>query len=510
MKVERIHRGLPLPQRVIAGSAKMIALFSLLALSLGTTYAASPQVFSDADLVRILALGVIVNGAALLLMLIRRVPWVVNVLLATVAVFGIASSHAIHTDLVFTNPPLLWLLLGAAGFALFVAFGAMDRSPSVGLAIVAVVSTVAGLFAANLFGRGEPSVELVDMSHMRDVTFERRPNVYFLSFDGIAPRILLRKYMDLETTPFHDLFEDRFRRFENFFAHAPWTNYSLDSVLALVPMRRRGTEGKSPGSHRSHLFSGHVESPLIRLFKFNGYETATAYESDFFGRTKGPFIDRYWNGGARALCSLLDQRVRAMSFWGYCLWFGHRRHLFDVRQELIDRFGGAAFRDGPQFAMAHVWTPGHADKPFHYSDEDHRREFRAGYLRGSVDAAWFLQRLLAHLDENDPQAILLVYGDHGPMLSLNVAFADTPEFVVHDRYGVLGGVYPPGACEREFDKAQEKRPYLTVLDAVHAVLRCLSGGKSALRTDPADYWLDGWPELVPDGHLRTYAEFLYE
>lgn len=496
-------------KRVIAGSAKAIALFALLGLSLGATYAASPEFFRVSDLVRILALGVAVNSGALLLALLPRAPWAANILLSAFAVFGVASAHAIHTDLAATNPPLFWLLLGAAGFALFAAFGAIDRSPGLGLALTCLVSTVTSLFAADhFFARDDPAAASVDMSHVRDVMFERRPNVYFLSFDGLSPRVLLRKHMDLETTPFHDLFADRFRRFSNFFVHASWTSYSLGSVLALKPMRR-SANGANGGETGLHLFSGHVESPLIRLFKFNGYETTTVYETEFFGTTKGPFIDHYWNGGTGALCGLLAPRVRAVSFWGYCPVFGQRRHIFDVRQEVIDRIGEVALRNGPQFAMAHLWTPGHAFN-FRYGDEGQLRRFRAAYLRGAVEAAWLLQRLLAHLDESDPQAILLVYGDHGPLLSAHATFADSREFIVQDRYGVLGGVYPPGACEQEFDEAQERRPYLTVLDAVHAVLRCLSGGESPLRTIPPDYTLDGWPELVPDGHLRTYAEFLYE
>ena len=105
---------------------------------------------------------------------------------------------------------------------------------------------------------------------------------------------------------------------------------------------------------------------------------------------------------------------------------------------------------------------------------------------------------------------LLVFGDHGALLSTNVAFADAPEFVVQDHFGALGGVYPPDACAEWFDEAQEKRGYLTLLDAVHTVIRCLSGGESALCAPPEDYYLGGWNGVVPDGHRRTYKEFLYE
>ena len=519
MKMEHKRRALPLRLRLVAGCAKTIALFSLLALSLGTTYAPSSNAFSDSDLLGILALGAAVNGGALLFVLLPCAPWIANAWVSALAVFGIASSHAIHTDLLFTNPLLLWSLLGAAGLASFVAFGAIDRSPSLGLTLVALVSTVTSLVAADhLLARDDPPPALVDMPNVRDVTFERRRNVYFLSFDAMAPRVLLQKYMDLETTPFHELFAARFRRFENFFVNGINTTISLGLVAALderwytrASMAARDHTGNFSSLQ---LLSGHTESPLFRIFRNNDYETTFAYGDAFFGKTKGPFLDHYFVGGDSALCHLLDARIQIVAFWGHCFLGRQRRLESDVWQQVVDRLGEASFRNRPQFAMAHIYHPGHTAPGFRYSDEDHLRRYRAGYVRRSGIAAKLLMRLLAHLDANDPHAVLLVYGDHGPFLSRRDV-RDTPrvnglEFVVQDHYGVLGGVYPPDVCKKWFDQAQERRTYLTLLDAVHAVIECLSGGESALHVSPKDHPVGGWQGVVPDGWNRTYAEFLYE
>ena len=79
-------------------------------------------------------------------------------------------------------------------------------------------------------------------------------------------------------------------------------------------------------------------------------------------------------------------------------------------------------------------------------------------------AIW--KRFLEHLKHNDPDAILYVYGDHGPGLSQGVSFEDAPTFVVQDKLGVLGGVYPPDACATYFDETLSKG-YMTALDGVH-------------------------------------------
>ena len=504
--------------RVFVAGAKVLVVFSLLALSLSTTYAASPEAFSDSDLLGILMLGGAVNGGALLVGAGRFAPWTANALLAVLAVIGIAGSYAVHTDLILVGPVLLWALLGGAGFALFVAFGAIDRSPSVGMALAALGSLAVGIYTAELWFKANRTAQGVvvtgDRSNLRDVTFVRRPNIYFVSFDGMAPRVLLRKYMGLESTPFHDLFERRFRRFENFFVNALYTTHSLQLPFALdertyVTMIREYRE-KTGRDDVVRLVAGQSPAPLLGILKKNGYETSTAYEAEHFGKLKGPYVDHYFTGRDRTVCNLLDRRVRAFSFWGYCPMVGDDRiGHYRTQMRVVDHVGRASLRDGPQFAMAHIYVPGHTSASFQY-DEENLRWFRAHYRRGSAVATGLLAHLLAHLDEHDPDAILLVFGDHGPGLSIGVAFADAPDFVVQDYFGALGGVHPPDACEEWFDEAQQRRGYLTLLDAVHTVVRCLSGGESALRAPPEDYYVGGWQGKVPDGDRRTYKEFLYE
>lgn len=475
--------------------------------------------FSESDLVGILALGGATNVAVLLAVLfcVRRM-WVVNALFSIVAVFGVANAHAMHTDLFLDQPMVVVGLLAGAGLALFVAFGAIDTLGSRWLALPVLMSIAACSWGGyQIWGRSDVVVAFGDTSNIRDVVFQHRPNLYFVSFDALAPRVLLRKYMGLETTPFHELFETRFRRFENFFVDAVSTRYSLGTLLALderhyATMWREVRAKTDNRAWDPMLFSGQSPSPLFRLLKNNGYETATAYEDEFFGKRKGAFVDHYYTGGRHVVCGLLDEHIRAVSFWGHCLATSgdpsNQGH--EVRQRVIDSIGEAAFRDGPQFAMAHLYTPGHADRSFRYSDNDQLERFRATYLSRLGEASALLSRLLAHLDANDPDAILLVYGDHGAYLSNGVAFADAPEFVVQDHYGVLGGVHPPTACQDEFDATYARQAYMTLLDATLAVLRCLSGGQSALRVSLGSRVIGDWHGVVPGGNFRPYSEFLYE
>ena len=321
-----------------------------------------------------------------------------------------------------------------------------------------------------------------DMSNIQSITFQETPNLYFISFDALAPRALLRNYLGIENTRFHDLFDDKFRRFPNFFVNAVRTFQSINMLMSLDEDVFFNTKG-SMNAHLSSMFSGALPSPLLRILSENGYETSALYNDTFFGYPKGPHIDNYF-------INLVDTTSGIT-------------HGGEFLLDKLTKLGG----DRPQFLIAHLLMPGHTSPYFRYDDQDHLDQFKSFYTRESNSAARYLEDIVAHLKHHDPNAILLVYGDHGPLVSQGMGFDEAPEMVVQDRFGVLGGVYPRDRCSTYFDTAEEQG-YLTVLDAVHAILGCLSGGQSVL-VRPRENRLGGFGG-VPLNSGYTYEDFLYE
>ena len=416
----------------------------------------------------------------------------------------------------------------------------------------------------------------VDMSKFQSVTFQEAPNLYFISFDALAPRALLRNYLGIESTRFHDLFDDEFRRFPNFFVNAVRTFHSINMLMSLDEDVFLSINVMSP--HGASLFSGALPSPLLRILSENGYETSALYNDTYFGYPKGPHIDNYFINRVNAIDIDFDfDAVNGVRQEGVCtvtqelpdydlaeirtgqyipgegpIWtvkfFPARlkgdsvvvRSDFDMyldqgrlvyvkspcEQEdvaprfflqvtpkerhrgefLLDKLTKLA-SDRPQFLIAHLYMPGHTAPYFRYDDQDHRDQFKSSYTRESNSAARYLEDIVAHLKQHDPNAILLVYGDHGPLVSQGMQFDEAPEMVVQDRFGVLGGVYPRDRCSTYFDAAEEQG-YLTVLDAVHAILSCLSGGQSVL-VKPRENRLGGFGGVPLDSGY-TYEDFLYE
>ncbi len=499
------------PRRVKA-ALKFVFATLLVAAAFAATHASSEAAFSESDLRDILVLGGTVNTVLLLATLfLLRYKVVANAVLSLIVLASVATAYIIHTDLYLTgNGAALIALCAGSGAGLFVAFRVIDEQRWGGIALSAAALLGLGIIASEYPETGDVPAT-VDTTYIRDISLRETPNLYFVSFDAMAPRALLKKYLGLETTKFHDLFDVNFRRFPNFFANAVKTKNSLNTVLALdvdayaAQRKELSAMGYDPDPQ---LFSGRNPSNLLGILHGNGYETTSIYRDGHFGREKGKYINNYVISSNEIVCSLLDAAIRDFSFWGYCLLAGKGVDMLSRQALSVERITKVNADDKPQFVMAHLYAPGHTDKSFRYDDAEQIEAFRRGYIKRSERAARYLDLIIRHLEENDPGAILLVYGDHGPFLSQRLQFADDPEFFFQDHYGILGGVYPRDMCAGWFDEASSQG-WMTILDAVHALLRCLSGGESPL-IKPRKYTQPGFGGPIRGDDKPHYEDFLYE
>ena len=495
------------------GKAALKFVFAtlLVAVAFAATYTSSAAAFSESDLRSILVLGGTVNTVLLLgTLFFLRSKVIAHAVLSLIVLASVATAYIIHTDLLTGNGAVLIALCAGAGAGLFVAFRVIDEQRWGGIALSAAALLWLGIIASGHPEAGDVPAT-VDTTYIRDISFRETPNLYFVSFDAIAPRALLKKYLALETTKFHDLFDISFRRFTNFFANSVATGHSLNTVLALdvdaYTSQRRELQARGADPD-PRLFSGQNPSNLLGILHGNGYETISIYRDSYFGEEKGQYINNYITFYDKTVCNLLDAGIRDFSFWGYCRFLvGKGINRLRASALSAERITKVNADDKPQFVMAHLYAPGHTGNLFRYDDAEQIEEFRRGYIKRSERAARYLDLIVRHLEENDPSAILFVYGDHGPFLSQGLQFEDDPTFVFQDRYGILGGVYPRDACARWFDEASSQG-YMTTLDAVHALLRCLSGGESPL-IKPQKYASPGYGPM-PRHNKPYYEDFLYE
>ncbi len=389
------------------------------------------------------------------------------------------------------------------------------------LAQVSQSAEVGEIFAAPPGGTSAQNV--------RSVKFVKKPNVYFFAFESMIPASLAKKHLHLDSLPHQEELESLgFRRFRNAFSDGPSTDSSLNRMLALDPAhyQKLAKEGRW-----RDLFPGLAPSPLLEIFRANGY-SANVYNHDgFLGGVGGPYVDNYRVKSRYSLCfhPLLEPAFE-FGFFGFCTVIYRFPRLTDAlglprykRFSPLDLLGVKQYLDSvltdiaaakkPAAAFVRIHSLGHLWINYDGGDEDFQW-FRKLYAGLSAQTRPLMGEIVRFVRENDPGAIVFVFGDHGVQLSLPLGEmaklnAAEKQFAIRDRYGVLAAAYPASACRESFDKA-EARGFVTNSIIARAVVRCLAGGE-----DPA---IGEWEYLVRDetAHGRRdailgwYENHLYE
>ena len=497
---------------------KKLLVIVVTALFFALTYASGPDEFNTSDLYALGCLFPIVIGAQLLIAhFLIRSRFLQNLFLSGFATANILSVNLILNDAYTALPQFVWLLtVLLAVFILFSIMNMMDDYPRMAKVITIIVaSAVIGIVAEAVVFSGKSLEATADpgktsAKNIRLVDFKTRPNVYFIAFDALMPRVLVRKFLELETTPYHDFLDAHLRPFRNMFADKVATRRALNSLLAF-DLDYFARFGKKPG-----LFSGRIPSPLLEIFKHNGYTTNTLYQNPRFGKEKGPYVDNYFTERGYGVCEVLNEDFKYLTFLGYCQLrttklFTSLLKRLNLSNDLneID-FLLANLRSGldegkPQMFLSYIFSPKHTPNAFDWQKTKHVREYRRTYLRNSSTTAEYFEQLITFISREDPSAILYVFGDHGAFVprSKEARNNDSSRHI-QGRYGVYGGIYPPDRCSESLSEPYTEN-FTTVMQGAHMIIRCLADGEDAFIA-PINYRL---------GHFGTksfhrYEDYLYE
>lgn len=493
---------------------KYIFICLVSAFFFSLTYASAPTEFTGLDF---WVLGLLCATVFVVQILIAR-KFSKNQIVQNLILAGFATTNILCLNLVLNEDflilPIYGQLLGLllALFILFTFMNMLDENTRIAKVLPALfVLATAGVLLQSLLSVATVAEVLIEpgktsAKNIRLVDFRTKPNVYFISFDSIIPKVLLQKHLDLETTPYHEVFDANFRQFRNFFADRIFTKASLNSLLALdighfSEAAQNNTE--------SYFFPGLTPSPLFEIFKHNGYETNTLYISRFLGPKKGQHVDNYWVNTSdlrRGVCEFMGtDGFKVLTLMGYCYIVKNAKFPWRKQSDfLIKHMRAGLQKNTPQIFVAYLYTPGHTPPAFKRQDKEAFDRYRQKYLRRSKSTAKAIKEIVAFIDKEDPEALVYVFGDHGPFLSRRHSIKKDTTFIVQDRYGVYGGIYPRDRCAESF-ATPYNQDYMTILQGAHMIIRCLSGGENAFLKQE-DYRL---PKPLTNFNNR-YEDYLYE
>ena len=442
-------------------------VFGLLAALLTWVLERSGTTFSPVDRRDIWTLHVAMTGMLLgLAMLIRPGRWRAA---GFAAVFGVGAWTISIVPAVGQYPEWKWAPWAAVALGMYAvltgcrAIEAHRRARWMlcPLGAVAAVVILAGSWIPRSGGEAAtaaPDLEEILGPELRPLTFTRTPNLYVLSFEAFTDARVLHEHFGTprEGTALHATLKARARPVGALYANGAHTITSFNLIASL------GEEAfdralESTPRNRLVLFGGSQRSPLFELLRSNGYRVVTGYRSAYFGKEAGRGVDDHVAIWERSACGLMKFRSRKLAFWRYCatgegrLWYGPRSE--DVpHEQLIEVIQGVE-PETKQFTWVHFALPDHVPEGrYEHWQAEKRRDFTNWYVERSKRASQWLERLLNHIEQEDPKAIVLVFGDHGVRASYNYTWGSDRKFVLRDRFSVAGGDLParsvPGGGRR--------------------------------------------------------------
>lgn len=455
-----------------------------------------------------IALVLIVQVLCVLLVRLRGARWplmdmAAAILAALFAAFNFFTIILIHNGRIMELPGLIFYPMLAVYAAMFIGVFAVRKAEFIrfGYIFLIILSvSIAGHFTLEQITSVNSVIKSIP-SHFTKVEFKDKPNIYVLTFDTLSPPYTVRELLNLKEPAAYEKPIRDFggRPLQNLFAERIPTKHSLGSFLAMDIAYYDGTRRKGD------FVRNETPTPAYEILKKNGYKTQFLYQTSYFGTVK--HLDYYGVAHVNGLCEHIQSPY---AFAGFCLESVQdkvgtltREHKRDYIAFLSERIEHAAGSDQPWFTFAHIYQPGHAKLTFDVTKAEDWEEFRPSFVKRSHMAADSMTTLLGKIRELDPDAIILIFGDHGPLITYamdkghGTVPATSPEGVTfsekeikQDMHAVRGAVFSRTYCRDGFDQ----NPYSTTR-LMRDVMICLSHGQDPL---PADYQPDDsqWADYV--------------
>jgi len=332
------------------------------------TFNSAQQEFTTSDVLGILTITLIVLLVQILFIRVLNTSFcnkfATNLICASFITFNAYSTNLILYGHFIQRPFYLKIVILLIGLFIFSSMLKMmdeiKRSRIWMPALTFLLLTGNITFGYLKYTAGSDNLMLA-LKNYRFVEFQKKPNIYILFFDSLIPEKILKKYMGLDKTEYHDVLNDKFYRFKNFFVDGAPTRQSIISFMALD----RKYYASLGWNQRNEIFRGKTESLLLRTFRQNGYETSTSIDTEYFGSKKGPYVDNYLvRNKFFAACKFIPEASRAITFFGYCKLLEHPLIIEFLKPKktifafIIDNFKKGLSKSKPQLYINSICSRG--------------------------------------------------------------------------------------------------------------------------------------------------------
>lgn len=321
-------------------------------------------------------------------------------------------------------------------------------------------------------------------------TLNSKPNIYLLSYDSMVPPDIMRELLVLEEIPHEKVLMEQFHVMEKSISfHVP-SKPSINDLMRI---------GQSSEPLNYGAFSGNANSLLSNILKKNGYKLITGFDGLYFGNA-GPHIDkglfppkvdiqtsvlcisqrRFQKVQAGMICEVAFRLYRIKRLRKlYTILFGNNysQKVKDWHTKLVSALSNTPLSGAPTFLYAYTYKGiGHTSSSYNHSDFSARESYKNEVIKNSKELSEQLRTVSDAIRTNDPNSILVIFGDHGMYLSRAIDFNEDPEFFVKDRHLVTLAIRKTGHACSEPQNLDLITEYVTPSRLLYAIFECLGTG----------------------------------
>jgi len=341
-----------------------------------------------------------------------------------------------------------------------------------------------------------------DFTAFSEINLLEKPNIYVLLYDSLIPPEVANLFFGRESASYGATIQEHFIQptgitAQNDVPPTRSTKHSIRSVMWL----------DTAGAKDHDYFNGVQDSPLSSLFRANNYEVYTGYVSTFWGDEVGSHISDYLHLASApmkleetTLCiDVGDDLIGSLRGFGICKVLGafsvmpsvktvlaHRtqphepkkkRRGEDWHRVIENHIRMSAYSAAPQFSFFYTFTPiGHAKTAYDHSVAADREQYVKHFTTRSPLARLVIEDIVKVIHETDKNAIVLVAGDHGTLISKKRS-PDDP-FSLVDRHLIsIGLMRTENQCVKKHQQTgfiPNKGGYHTISSALLSVVACLA------------------------------------
>ncbi len=336
------------------------------------------------------------------------------------------------------------------------------------------------------------------------VKLKEKPNIYLIGFDALIPLVSAKRFMGLNQLAYTDVLNKIAYTSERAYAPRVATSNSLNSLMNF------DQNTNLPPADR---FMGNSPSLLSSAFHNNGYRVSTGW-TYLKNKGNGHFVDNFIAPdisflGDTTLC------VEERSNWSQYKFFALCRHgkylpigyetvagqfisflqaivkklnIVDDEKvltrntsdawvgQIITAINSFAKMEQPQVAVFYIFDPmTHTNsQTYRHTDLKKREAYKNKFIRNSEKLASIFSRLHSMIMKVDPDALVMVFGDHGAYFTRGINPEDEPEKVFFDRHVIEVGLLKTKNRCASSNAFAYSSDYATSARMLTGLIRCLA------------------------------------